>query len=105
MKKHYFGWMLAMMMMVFGASNVWAESLPDGVEAETWTLVCQYYATARGFQNPEIVTQVAFDGEDVYLKGLSLNFPDAWIKGKLDPETQLVTFANSQVSGTKGTTE
>ena len=104
MKKHYFGWMLAMM-MVFGVSNVWAESLPDGVEAETWTLTGQYYATGSGFQNPEFVTQVAFDGEDVYLKGLSLNFPDAWIKGTLDPETHLVTFANSQVSGTKGTTE
>ena len=101
MNKLYIHLVLAAMTLVLGAQNARAIALPDGVEAQTWSIEGQYYSSSDGFQNAELVTQAAFDGNDVYLKGLSKTFPNAWVKGTLDPETGLVTFANSQVLGKK----
>ena len=72
-------------------------TLPDGVEAKTWTLRGAIYS--GGYTDVERQTHVAFDGTDVYAQGLSYLFPDAWLKGTLDPETSLVTFPTGQFVG------
>ena len=42
-------------------------------------------------------TSVAFDGDDIYVKGLALYFEDAWIKGTI--ANGKAVFANSQLVG------
>ncbi len=41
---------------------------------------------------------VGFDGDDVYLKGVFSQFPDAWMKGTIDGTS--VTFSGLQLQGT-----
>lgn len=68
--------------------------LPEGVETEDW----QFQAYDTYYE--QVVTrpvQVAFNGSDVYLNGLSADLPDAWIKGTLSGDK--VTFAANQYMG------
>ena len=53
--------------------------LPAGVNTEKWEMVIQVdgnYVTGQD-------VNVGFDGDDVYLNGISSMFPDAWIKGSV----------------------
>ncbi|MBQ9645910.1 MAG: hypothetical protein IJV24_06105 [Prevotella sp.] len=72
--------------------------LPAGVEPEAWTIEGTYNNSYGGspFQS---ATEVAFDGNDVYVKGLAYYFPDAWLKGTLDEATNVVTFPTGQFVG------
>jgi hypothetical protein len=63
--------------------------LPEGLRAWNWELEGHLSDGA----------QVAFDGTDVYLRGLSAVNDEAWIKGTLDPETNLITFPCGQYVG------
>lgn len=110
MKKSLLKGMIVAIAMAFGAINSTvlfaAETadlvtLPDGVVAEAWTLEGQYYSTIGNYEFHEIQlqTQVAFDGADVYMQGLSYYFPEAWIKGSFDAETGLITLPNAQAVG------
>ena len=69
-------------------------TLPEGVVAWDWELEGQ-------LSDADYITtvQVAFDGTDVYLRGLSYYNEEAWIKGTLDTETNLVTFPRGQYVG------
>lgn len=42
----------------------------------------------------EFTVQLGFDGSDVYLKGISVDLPDAWIKGTVDASGN-ITFDNN----------
>ena len=76
-------------------------TLPDGVEAEEYTLKI----THRIYQgdnnsvenNKEFTTLVAFDGNDVYVSGLAYYFPKAYVKGTLSGDK--VTFESGQFVG------
>lgn len=71
-----------------------AVALPAGVTAKEYTLS---YADYDG--NPAYgVVHIAFDGNDVYMNGISSYLPEAYIQGKLSGST--ITFAGSQSLGT-----
>ncbi|MBQ6769290.1 MAG: choice-of-anchor J domain-containing protein [Prevotella sp.] len=70
--------------------------LPDGAEVQNW------YADGTGSAAVPTDVMVAFVGNEVYISGLTSNFPDAWIKGTLDGTT--VTFSKFQYVGTYGGT-
>jgi hypothetical protein len=70
--------------------------LPDGAEVLEW------YAEGTGSSAVPTDVKVAFVGNEVYISGLSTNFPEAWIKGTLDGTT--VTFSKFQYVGTYGGT-
>lgn len=42
---------------------------------------------------------IGFDGNDAYLKGISLAIPDAVIKGTVDPETKSISIPTNQFMG------
>ena len=65
--------------------------LPDGAEVLNW------YADGTGSSAVPTAVKVAFVGNEVYISGLTSNFPDAWIKGTLDGTT--VTFSKFQFVG------
>lgn len=55
---------------------------PAGVTQEDWHTEGLFCVYSNGFfarRNKNV--KVAFDGSDVYIKGLSNRFPDAWVKG------------------------
>lgn len=70
--------------------------LPDGVEAESWTLE-GVYGTSYGYEDQQIETEVAFDGNDIYVKGLAYYFEDSWVKGTI--ENGIATFPSGQFVG------
>ena len=74
--------------------------LPDGIEAQKWmidgTMIESTTLTTKGINYQ---TQVAFDGTDVYVQGLSYTFRDAWLKGTLNKTTGLITFPRGQYVG------
>lgn len=70
--------------------------LPDGAEVQNW------YADGAGSSAVPTDVKVAFVENEVYISGLTSNFPDAWIKGTLNGTT--VTFSKFQYVGTYGST-
>ena len=71
--------------------------VPDGITIETnWKIDGNYsYGSTK---NPvEKAIEVAFDGNDVYIKGIPYYFPDAWMKGTINGNT--ATFASGQFVG------
>ena len=74
--------------------------LPAGVEVQKWmidgTMIESTTHTTKGINYQ---TQVAFDGTDVYVQGLSYTFRDAWLKGTLNKTTDLITFPRGQYVG------
>ena len=75
--------------------------LPEGVEPEVWTLE-GYFRTLSQTLYVQYEISVAFDGNDVYIQGLSYYFEDSWIVGNLDPETNRITFPTGQYVGEDG---
>ena len=65
--------------------------LPDGAEVQNW------YADGTGTTAVPTDVKVAFVGNEVYISGLTSNFPEAWIKGTIDGTT--VTFSKFQFVG------
>ena len=62
--------------------------IPAGLQTETWNTSS---SEGRG------TVVVGFDGNDVYVQGVSAYFPTSWIKGTLDGTT--VTFKKNQYLG------
>lgn len=73
-------------------------ALPEGAEAEVWTIEGEFN-TNDGTENVQEQTQLAKVGNDVYVQGLAYYFPEAWMKGTLDEQTGIVTFASGQFVG------
>ncbi len=63
--------------------------LPEGVEPIEYTLTATG-GTSQGNVDIEDTKLVAFDGTDVYLQGLSYYFPDAYVKGTLTADGQIL---------------
>ena len=73
-------------------------ALPEGAEAEVWTIEGEFN-TNDGTENVQEQTQLAKVGNDIYVQGLAYYFPEAWMKGTLDEQTGIVTFASGQFVG------
>lgn len=72
--------------------------LPAGVETENWTMNADAWTASTSTSTPVTGRNVvvAFDGNDVYVKGLSQNL-NAWVKGTISGST--VTFKKMQFLG------
>lgn len=64
-------------------------TLPESAMVEQWSYVAGDYG---------YFLKVAYDGDDIYIGGLSPMMPDGWIKGSLDGDK--ATFSNNQYVGT-----
>lgn len=70
--------------------------LPAGANVETWFAVGDAYGGSIPAN-----AKVAFVGNEVYVSGIFVDFPNSWIKGTLQGST--VTFLPLQYLGTYGT--
>lgn len=59
-------------------------------------------ATSRDYSRP---IYVVFDDNDVWVKGIFQNRPNGWIKGTIDPETDLATFPTDQCISRYGSSQ
>ena len=85
---------------VFGNIEEYAllVQLPDGVEAEAWTLEgCFTVGESYDMQRE---AAVAIVGSDIYVQGLAYWFPDAWMKGTVTGA--VATFPTGQFVGEDG---
>lgn len=75
--------------------------VPATATIETnWALNGTYMSyTTEGWTSYNIqdYTQVAFDGNDIYVKGIAMWFPEAWLKGTI--QGNKVVFASGQFVG------
>lgn len=82
------------------AESVDLVSPPESATVETdWLISGSYYNNGNAYSNSNAIS-VAFDGNDVYIQGLSFLCPNGWIKGTIDGTT--VTFPNGQYVGDYG---
>ena len=59
-----------------------------------------FYANNSGTSNIERTVQVGFDGNDVYISGISYYLQnDAWLKGKLNADRTTITLQSPQYYG------
>lgn len=72
--------------------------LPEGLETEVWTIEGTFEDSSSS-DEIQRATEVAFDGTDVYVKGIPFWYEDAWMKGTLDTESGIVTFPTGQFVG------
>jgi len=72
--------------------------LPEGVETEVWTIDGKFNDSMSS-ENIVRQTEVAFDGTDIYVKGIPFYFEDAWMKGTINAETGIATFPTGQFVG------
>ena len=102
-----FSQMNAKQMVVKKAPVVNADELvtpPATATIETdWTMTSGTYTNNTNAYTNTNAIAVAFDGNDVYIQGLSFIMDQAWIKGTIDGTT--VTFANGQYLGDYATTD
>ncbi len=72
--------------------------VPTLVEVpETATIEDDWSIQASGSKDISMATEVAFDGNDVYFKGVAYWFPDGWIKGTI--EDGVAYFPSGQLIG------
>lgn len=65
--------------------------VPEGLQTESWIFSGTDYFDSKQVARS---VKVGFDGDDVYVQGISAEVPDAWIKGTLDGDQ--VTFKTGQ---------
>ncbi len=73
-------------------------SAPDGLQTEQW--YTRGHKTVM--EEPQVVkgtATVGFSGNDVYVKGLFAQFPEAWMKGTIDASASQVVFQGLQLLG------
>ena len=68
--------------------------VPEGLQTESWIFSGTDYFDSKQVARS---VKVGFDGDDVYVQGLSSEVPAAWIKGTLEGDE--VTFATGQFLG------
>ena len=64
------------------------EEVPAGLNPEKWAMI---------YSNTGKYVDVAFDGDDVYIRGYAEAMPDAWVKGKVEGDK--VVMPNFQYLG------
>lgn len=68
---------------------------PVGLQTETWNVNGQEEdEDYQLIDFEEYTVELGFDGSDVYVKGISVDFPDAWIKGTVAANGD-ITFDNN----------
>ena len=67
------------------------------VVPETATIENDWSIQASGSKEISMATEVAFDGNDVYFKGVAYWFPEGWIKGTI--ENGVAFFPSGQLIG------
>lgn len=72
-------------------------TLPEGATVTGWFLNGNSVSSSSTTPVKNSKINVAFVGNDVYVQGLSVNFPTAWVKGTIDGTT--VTFGKFQYVG------
>ena len=70
--------------------------LPEGVEAQAWALE-GFFSDGESGNDVARAAEVAFDGNDIYVKGLSYYFEEAWLKGTV--ADGIATFPSGQFVG------
>ena len=60
---------------------------PEGLTTETYRIEYDNLAT---LEREGHVVEVGFDGNDVYMRGVSTTYPDGWLRGTLDGSTVTV---------------
>lgn len=68
--------------------------VPEGLQTEVYSFAATDYFDEVGVSRS---VNVGFDGEDVYIQGLSAAVPNAWVKGTKDGD--VVTFTTGQYLG------
>ena len=71
--------------------------VPQDADIEDGWTIGGTFTTGADSQSMNKATEVAFHGNDVYIKGLSQNCPDAWLKGTITGGT--ATFPSGQLMG------
>ncbi|MBR0488865.1 MAG: hypothetical protein IJJ68_01495 [Prevotella sp.] len=64
-------------------------TVPDGVQTKEYTIMASGY-NEDGYISMKQTAMVAINGNDVYLQGLAYFFPDAYVKGTLNADNQVV---------------
>ncbi len=77
--------------------NIKAEPPTTATVETDWAIEGSYYNNGTAYPNTNDIA-VAFDGDNVYIKGLVFLCPDAWIQGTISDG--VATFANGQECGT-----
>ena len=68
-------------------------TLPEGVTTDTYTLTALDLQFGEEWaEDYSADVQVGFDGNDVYIQGLSKWIPEAWVKGTLSDDGATATF-------------
>lgn len=84
------------------AVTSWAQSgevvtPPAGLQTEEWLLTAQRYDPDQYTVDAVQTVYIGVDGQDVYVKGLNLYLPEAWVKGSI--VNGQTTFAANQYYG------
>jgi hypothetical protein len=73
---------------------------PEGLETETYIFSAQTLENGEEeWEDYTYQTQVGFDGNNVYFKGVSDDTADMWLKGKLSEDGKTVTIPANQYMG------
>lgn len=92
---------LFMMTMMLAVAS-WAQTgevvtPPAGLQTEEWLLTAQRYDPTQYTVDAVQTLYIGVDGQDVYVKGLNLYLPEAWVKGSI--VNGQATFAANQYYG------
>lgn len=68
-------------------TNATPVGAPEGLTTETYRIEYDNLAT---LEREGHVVEVGFDGNDVYMRGVSTTYPDGWLRGTLDGSTVTV---------------
>ena len=95
-------WGYFLNLMVSGPQTDQLIQVPEGVEIETdWVIDGNYILESSANFGINQATEVAFDGNDVYIKGLSYFHPEAWVKGTLT-DNKLSLYYGQYLGETNG---
>lgn len=74
---------------------------PAGIEPETWKFTASVYYQQQWTSYANEEAKIVFDGNDVYMQGITDINPTAWLKGTKDENGNIV-IANGQFLGLSG---
>lgn len=70
---------------------------PADLETESWLLTAQRYDASEYTVDAFLSVNIGFSGDDVYVQGLNMYLPEAWVKGTRNGNQ--LTFATNQYYG------
>ena len=97
MKKITFLLFLTLLSLTAMAQEKTVVTPPDGLHTESWLLTAQRYDATEYTVDAFLSVNIGFDGQDVYVQGLNMYLPEAWVKGTRNGNQ--LTFATNQYYG------